>query len=62
MLQFAVCLAVVVSYFMTIKNGVTLLCFCLVFVWGIFITFHYLNRAVNISHKGLLEDHPMKEH
>lgn len=62
MLQVAVCLAVVVSYFMTIKNGVTLLCFCLVFVWGIFITFHYLNRAVNISHKGLLEDHPMEEH
>lgn len=62
MLQFAVCLAVVVAYFMTIKNGVTLLCFCLVFVWGIFITFHYLNRAVNISHKGLLEDHPMEEH
>lgn len=61
MLQFAVCLAVVVSYFMSIKNGVTILCFCLVFVWGIFITFHYLNRAVNISHKGLLEDHPMEE-
>ncbi len=62
MLQFAVCLAVVVSYFMSIKNGVALLCFCLVFVWGIFITFHYLNRAVNVSHKGLLEDHPMEEH
>lgn len=61
-LQFAMSFAVVVSYFMTVRNGVILLCFCLVFVWGIFITFHYLNRAVNISHKGLLEDHPMEEH
>lgn len=61
-IQAAVCLAVVISYFMTVRNGIILLSFCLLFVWGIFITFHFLNRAVNISHKGLLEDHPMEEH
>lgn len=61
-IQFVICFAVLVSYFMTIKNALALLCFSLLFVWGIFITFHYLNRAVNLAHKGLLEDHPMEEH
>ncbi len=61
-IQFIVCVAVFVSYFMTVRNALALLGFSLLFVWGIFITFHYLNRAVNLAHKGLLEDHPMKEH
>lgn len=60
--QFIICLAVYVSYFMTLRNALALLGFSLAFVWGIFITFHYLNRAVNLAHKGLLEDHPMEEH
>lgn len=61
-IQFVICFAVFVSYFMTEKNSLVLLGFSLLFVWGIFITFHYLNRAVNLAHKGLLEDHPMEEH
>ena len=58
-LQVIICCAVMASYFMTIRNALILLAFCLIFVWGIFITFHYLNRAVNLKHSGLLEDHPM---
>lgn len=61
-IQFVICFAVAVSYFMTIKNALILSGFSLLFVWGIFITFHYLNRAVNLAHKGLLADHPMEEH
>lgn len=60
--QFVICLAVFTSYFMTLMNAYVLLGFSILFVWVIFITFHYLNRAVNIAHTGSLEDHPMEEH
>lgn len=58
-MQFVICLAVAVSYLMRIRNGIVTIVFSLIFVWGIFITFHYLNRAVNNAHKGLLDEHPM---
>lgn len=61
-IQTVICLAILTSWFMGPIASVGLLGFCLIFVWGIFITFHYLNRAVNLAHKGLLEDHPMEEH
>lgn len=57
--QFVICLAALASYLMRIRNGIVVISFSLIFVWGIFITFHYLNRAVNIAHKGLLDEHPM---
>ena len=60
--QTIICFSVLTASFMGPLAGVALLSFCLVFVWGIFITFHYLNRAANLAHKGRLEDHPMEEH
>ncbi len=56
--QFFICLSAFVSYFMSARGAVVLLGFSLVFVWGIFITFHYLNRAVNMAHRGLLPENP----
>ena len=29
---------------------------------SVFITFHYLNRSVNIRNKGKLESNPQEEH
>ena len=56
--QFFICLSAFVSYFMSARGAVVLLGFSLAFVWGIFITFHYLNRAVNMAHRGLLPENP----
>ena len=58
--QFFICFSAFVSYFMSIRGAIVLLGFSLVFVWGIFITFHYLNRSVNLAHRGLLSENPMK--
>lgn len=62
LIQAIVTLAIIISYFMKDLAAICLMAFCLIFVWVIFIIFHYLNRAVNLSHKGKLEDHPMAEH
>ncbi|MCR5725400.1 MAG: undecaprenyl/decaprenyl-phosphate alpha-N-acetylglucosaminyl 1-phosphate transferase [Treponema sp.] len=61
-LQALICMAVLVSVFMSPHSGMILLLFALSFVSIIFITFHYLNRSVNRLKKGHLEDHPQKEH
>ena len=50
----------------TLMNGrrgsLILLCTGLCFVWFIFIVLHYVNRAVNMKHKGRLADAPQAEH
>lgn len=61
-LQFVIMSAVVISSYMKKLAAVCMLSFCILFVWIIFIAFHYLNRNVNLCHTGKLEDHPMAEH
>lgn len=61
-LQFVIMGAVIISSYMRPLAGVCLISFCILFVWIIFIVFHYLNRKVNLCHTGKLEDHPMAGH
>ena len=61
-LQFVIMGAVIISSYMRPLAGVCLISFCILFVWIIFIVFHYLNRNVNLCHTGKLEDHPMAGH
>ena len=62
-IQLFICLASLSTLFMTkTKDAVILLCVCIFLVWGFFIIIHYINRMVNIKHKGHLADAPQAEH
>ncbi len=62
LLQVLICLVVFATYFMPVYSATVLLLFAIAFVSVIFITFHYLNRSVNLRHLGHLEDRPQREH
>lgn len=60
--QFFICACAFFSSLMGKIEAEIILIVALFFVELIFITFHYLNRSVNLRNKGKLQDHPQKEY
>ena len=62
LLQFFVCLSVLIAYISERNIGCLIMLLMFAVIESVFITFHYLNRSVNIRNKGKLESNPQEEH
>ena len=63
LIQFFIDIAAFAAIFMArTKDSIIMLCVSIVLVWSFFILLHYVNRAVNIKHRGHLSEAPQEEH
>lgn len=60
-IQSFIALMIFFSMFTGRKVGAGFIGSAYIVVVGMFILIHYVNRSVNLMHKGCLEDHPQKE-